>query len=61
MNVDRSEIAAGVGAALVVFAPTIHKSGLDQWVNLDVTNVSTLIGVALLCGAYLLHRGGKAA
>ena len=61
MNVDRSEIAAGVGAALIVFAPSIHRLGIDQWVNLDVTNVSTLLGVAILCGAYLLHRGGKAA
>lgn len=60
-NIDRSEIAAAVGAFLVVFAPAIHKLGIDQYVNLDLTNTSILIGAIVLLGAYLLHRTGKAA
>ena len=60
-NIDRSEVAAAVGAFLVVFAPAIHKLGIDQYVNLDLTNTSILIGMVVLLGAYLLHRTGKAA
>ncbi len=61
MNVDRSEVAAGVGAFLVVFAPAIHRLGIDQYVNLDLTNTSILVGAVVLLGAYLLHRSSKAA
>ena len=60
-NIDRSEIAAVVGAALMVFAPAIHRLGIDSWVNLDLTNVTTLIAAAVLLAAYLLHRSPKAA
>lgn len=60
-NVDRSEVAAVVAAMLVVFAPTIHKLHVDQYVNLDLTNVTLLVAVAAAIAAYLLHRGGKAA
>lgn len=60
-DIDRSEVAAAIGAALVIFAPAIHKLGIDQYVNFDLTNTSILIGAVILLGAYLLHRSSKAA
>jgi multisubunit Na+/H+ antiporter MnhG subunit len=60
-NVDRSEVAAGVAAFLIIFAPAIHKLGIDQYVNLDLTNTTLLIALVIGVGAYLLHRSGKAA
>lgn len=60
-NVDRSEIAAVVAAVLVVFAPLIHKTGLDTVLNLDLTNTTLLVAVVIGVGTYLLHRSSKAA
>ena len=60
-NIDRSEVAAVVAAVLVVLAPTLHHFNVDQWVNLDLTNVSLLVAVAVGVAAYFLHRGSKAA
>lgn len=60
-NIDRSEVAAVVAAVLVVLAPTIKRLGVDQYLNLDLTNVTLLVAVAVGVAAYLLHRGGKAA
>lgn len=60
-NIDRSEVAAIVAAVLVVFAPLLHRIHVEQWLNLDLTNVTLLVVVALGVGAYLLHRSSKAA
>lgn len=60
-NVDRSEVAAGVAAALVVFAPLIHKTGVDKLLNLDLTNTTILVVLAIGVAGYFLHRGQKAA
>ena len=60
-NIDRSEVVAAVAAALVVFAPAIHRLGIDGWVNLDLTSTSLLVAVVIGVGAYLLHRTTKAA
>lgn len=59
--IDRSEIGALVVAVLVIFAPAIHRLGIDQWVNLDVTNVTVLAAGVILAVAWLLHRMGQAA
>lgn len=61
MAIDRSEVAAAVAAILLIFAPVIHKSGLDSYVNLDLTSVTTLVAVAVGIGAYFLHRSNKSA
>ena len=60
-NVDRSEVAAAIAAFLIIFAPAIHKLGIDQYVNLDLTQSTILIATVIGIGAYLLHRSGKAA
>ncbi|MHB8573528.1 MAG: hypothetical protein ACYDAY_11355 [Candidatus Dormibacteria bacterium] len=60
-NVDRSEVAAAVVAALAVLTPLIHRTGLDGWLSLDATNVTTLATLGALAVAYLIHRRDKAA
>lgn len=60
-NIDRSEVAAAIAAFLIIFAPAIHKLGIDQYVNLDLTQSTILIATVIGIGAYLLHRSGKAA
>lgn len=60
-NIDRSEIAAAVAAVLIIFAPAIHKLGIDSYVNLDLTQTTVLIAAVVGVAAYLLHRSGKAA
>src|SRR5207253_1804191 len=45
LNIDRSEIAAAVAAVLVVFAPAIHRLGVDGWLNLDLTQTSVLVAI----------------
>ena len=61
MNIDRSEVAGVVAAILIVFAPTIHHFHIDQWLNLDLTNVTLLVATVIAVGAYLIHRSPKAA
>lgn len=59
--IDRSEVAAAVAAFLIVFAPAIHRLGVDGWLNLDLTNTTVLVVAVIGVGAYLLHRAGRAA